>query len=204
MTTGWQVFEHTATAQAGKPALLMGDVTVSFAALAARVRGFAAGLVAHGVAAGDRVVLHLANGPEAAALPAALWALGAVPVLAPSDLRAEALAGVVARVGARGVVSDRLVDCSAPVWRAEALDGVFGGAAAGDGAGSVVFTLGAELHAFVVGGEVRAVEAACRAGLAAHERPRKLHIVRALPLTASGKVDLVALAAAGGSHAWEG
>ena len=202
------MFEHTATAQAGKSALLMGDVTVSFAALAARVRGFAAGLVAHGVAAGDRVVLHLANGPEAAALPAALpaalWALGAVPVLAPSDLRAEALAGVVARVGARGVVSDRLVDCSAPVWRAEALDGVFGGAAAGDGAGSVVFTLGAELHAFVVGGEVRAVEAACRAGLAAHERPRKLHIVRALPLTASGKVDLVALAAAGGSHAWEG
>ena len=131
-------------------------------------------------------------------------ALGAIPVLAPSDLRAEALAGVVARVGARGVVSDRLVDCLAPVWRAEALDGVFGGAAAGDGAGSVVFTLGAELHAFVVGGEVRAVEAACRAGLAAHERPRKLHIVRALPLTASGKVGLVALAAAGGSHAWEG
>jgi acyl-CoA synthetase (AMP-forming)/AMP-acid ligase II len=53
--------------------------------------------------------------------------------------------------------------------------------------------LGAELHAFVVGGEVKAAEAACRAGLAAHERPRKVHKLDAMPLTASGKVDLVAL-----------
>ena len=66
------------------------------------------------------------------------------------------------------------VEAAAVVWRAHEM-------------------LGAELHAFVVGGEVRAVAAACRAGLAAHERPRKVHVVAALPLTASGKVDLVAL-----------
>ena len=53
--------------------------------------------------------------------------------------------------------------------------------------------LGAELHGFVVGGDLKALEAACRAGLAAHERPRKLHLRESLPLTGSGKVDLVAL-----------
>ena len=55
--------------------------------------------------------------------------------------------------------------------------------------------LGAELHAFVVGGDVKAAETACRTGLAPQERPRRVHRVAALPLTASGKVDLVALQA---------
>jgi acyl-coenzyme A synthetase/AMP-(fatty) acid ligase len=65
-------------------------------------------------------------------------------------------------------------------------------------AAAVVFRphdiLGTELHAFLVGGGVqKAAEAACRAALAPHERPRRFHLVQALPLTASGKVDLVAL-----------
>jgi acyl-coenzyme A synthetase/AMP-(fatty) acid ligase len=65
-------------------------------------------------------------------------------------------------------------------------------------AAAVVFrphdTLGSELHAFVVGeGTQKVAEEACRAVLAPHERPRRFHRVDALPLTASGKVDLVAL-----------
>lgn len=58
--------------------------------------------------------------------------------------------------------------------------------------------LGAELHAFVVadpGSDPRAAERAAKAGLAPHERPRRWHVVESLPLTASGKVDLVALKA---------
>ena len=114
----------------------MGDVAVSFTALADRARRLARGLAAAGVGPGDRVVLHLPNGVDAAALPAALWALGAVPVLAPGDQRAEAVAGIAARVGARGVVSDRFG------WRAADLDADFAGAVAGNDIGSVVFTSG--------------------------------------------------------------
>jgi long-chain acyl-CoA synthetase len=65
-------------------------------------------------------------------------------------------------------------------------------------AAAVVFLphdiLGAELHAVLVTkGAGKAAEAACRALLAPHERPRKFHHWPALPLTASGKVDLAGL-----------
>ena len=53
--------------------------------------------------------------------------------------------------------------------------------------------LGAELVALLVGGDPRQAEAACRAGLPPHERPRRILPRAALPLTASGKVDYPAL-----------
>ena len=99
---GWQAFARTVAARRDHPALVMGDLVVSFGELGQMARHLAGGLQARGVGPGDRVVLHLGNGPAAAALPAALWAIGAVPVLAPSELRAETLAGIAARVAARG------------------------------------------------------------------------------------------------------
>ena len=71
-------------------------------------------------------------------------------------------------------------------------------------AAAVVFAaheiLGTELHAVLVAapGVIEAAlqvaaSAATRAALAPHERPRRWHFRAALPLTASGKVDLVGL-----------
>jgi acyl-coenzyme A synthetase/AMP-(fatty) acid ligase len=59
--------------------------------------------------------------------------------------------------------------------------------------------LGAELVAVLVGGAdtLKAAQAACRT-LGAHERPRHWMLWADLPLTASGKVDLVRLAAEAG------
>ena len=122
MSRGWQAFSRTVAARRDHPALLMGDHKLSFGELGALAQRLAGGLVLRGVGVGDRVVLHLANGPVAAALPPALWALGAVPVLAPADLRPEALEGVAARVAARGVISDSLAACdAAPLWSPGAL-----------------------------------------------------------------------------------
>ena len=143
MSAGWQAFARTVAGRRDHPALLIGDETLSFGALQDLAQRLAGGLHAKGVGPGDRVVLHLANGPEASALPAALWSLGAVPVLAPSDLRGEALAGVAARVAARAVISDTLADCAAaPVWRTAGLPGEVSRAAGAGAVGSVVFTSG--------------------------------------------------------------
>jgi acyl-coenzyme A synthetase/AMP-(fatty) acid ligase len=144
VTSGWQAFCRTVAARGDHPALVQGDVTLSFGELGVLARQRAAALVARGVGPGDRVVLHLANGADAAALPAALWATGAVPVLAPGDLRPEALADIAARTGARGIVSDVADPCAtAPVWHPAALtaDALAGGVEAG-GTGSIVFTSG--------------------------------------------------------------
>ena len=105
MNLGWRMV----AAGAGwnqRPALLMGDLVLTFAGLADLAQARA--LAALGVGAGDRVVVNLPNGPDAAALPAACWRLSAVPVLAPRDLRPGALAEIAARTGARVVVSEPL------------------------------------------------------------------------------------------------
>lgn len=144
MIPGWQVFCQTVAMRGDHPALVMGGLTLSFAALGVLAREVAGGLLARGVQPGDRVVLHLANGPVAAALPAALWALGAVPVLAPSDLQTQALAGVAERVAARAVISDTMTTCTtAALWPAGGLRGApIVGDRAAAGTGSIVFTSG--------------------------------------------------------------
>lgn len=142
---GWPVFCATVAARGLHPALVQGDVSVSFAELGGLARRMAGRLASLGVGPGCRVVLHLPNGPEAAALPAALWAIGAVPVIAPGDLRRAALEDIAARVAAKGVVSDTLAECAGvPVWAPALLRGgaeLRGGVTAG-GIGSVVFTSG--------------------------------------------------------------
>jgi long-chain acyl-CoA synthetase len=127
---GWARFCQTVAARGDHPALLMGDQVVSLVDLGRKARRAAAALVAQGVGPGDRVILRLPNGVDAMALPAAIWAVGAVPVLVPLDLQPAALADIAART------SPRLTLTEAPEGEAEHL-----GSASAD-VGSIVFTSG--------------------------------------------------------------
>lgn len=141
---GWQAFEATVARRGAYPAVLMGDISVSFVALRDLALRLAGGMRREGVGPGDRVVLHLANGVSAAALPLALWALDAVPVFAPAEIAVEAVA---ARVGAAMVISDRLASCAtAPLHAPAALEDrpakVTGLGRDAGRLGSIVFTSG--------------------------------------------------------------
>ncbi|WP_344167549.1 (2,3-dihydroxybenzoyl)adenylate synthase [Pilimelia columellifera] len=65
-----------------RPAALDGDRTLSYAALDAAADRFAAGLVALGVRAGQRVVVQLPNTADFLPVVFGLWRAGAVPVFA--------------------------------------------------------------------------------------------------------------------------
>ena len=132
MNPGWARFCQTVAARGDHPALLMGDTVVSFADLGRRARCAAQALVALGVGPGDRVILRLPNGVDAMTLPAAIWAVGAVPVLVPLDMQPAAFADIAART------TPRLVLTEAPESGAEA---EYQGGAFGD-IGSIVFTSG--------------------------------------------------------------
>ena len=143
--SGWQVFCRTVAARGAHPALVQGDLTLSFAELGALARHRAAALGTLGIGQGDRVILHLNNGPDAAALPVAIWALGAIPVFAPGDLSACALADIASRTSAKAIVSDTIDrSAGAPVWHPAALTGAaeFSGSVSEGGIGSIVFTSG--------------------------------------------------------------
>jgi acyl-CoA synthetase (AMP-forming)/AMP-acid ligase II len=68
------------TRDAGKPAIRCAGTSVSYAELDRRVRQLAGGLVAHGVAPGDRVALFLPNGLPAVTLTLACYQAGAIAV----------------------------------------------------------------------------------------------------------------------------
>ena len=149
--SGWQVFCRTVAARGAHPALVQGDLTLSFAELGALARHHAAALGTLAIGQGDRVILHLNNTPDAAALPVALWALGAIPVFAPGDLPACALADIASRTSAKAILSDTVEhSAAAPVWHPAALTGAAeftGGAGSAGGVGqggtgSIVFTSG--------------------------------------------------------------
>ena len=143
--SGWQVFCRTVAARGAHPALVQGDLTLSFAELGALARQRAAALAALAIGPGDRVLLHLNNGPDAAALPVAIWALGAIPVFAPGDLSACALADIASRTSAKAILSDTIDhSAAAPVWHPAALTGAaeFSGSVSEGGIGSIVFTSG--------------------------------------------------------------
>ena len=97
MNPGWARFCQTVAARGDHPALLMGDLVVRFADLGRKARRVASALAAQGVRPGDRVILRMENGVDAMTLPAALWAVGAVPVLVPLDVQPGAVADIVAR-----------------------------------------------------------------------------------------------------------
>ena len=64
MSAGWQAFARTVAARRDHPALVMGDLVVSFGELGQMARHLAGGLQARGVGPGDRVVLHRSGGPR--------------------------------------------------------------------------------------------------------------------------------------------
>ena len=86
MNSGWAQFCLTVAARGDHPALLMGDLCLSFRDLGRMARRHAAGLARQGAGPGDRVILRLPNGPAALALDTwnALLALAgeAAPTLA--------------------------------------------------------------------------------------------------------------------------
>ncbi len=106
MNLGWQAFCQTVGARGDHPALLMGDRLVTFRDLGTLARRYAKALTSRSVEPADRVILQLPNGPVAAALPAAIWAVGAVPVLVPMDLGKAALADITARTAPRLMLLD--------------------------------------------------------------------------------------------------
>ena len=132
MNPGWMRFCQTVAARGDHPALLMGDQVITFAELGRRARRTATALAGLGVSVGDRVILCLPNGPDALTLPAAIWAVGAVPVLVPLDMQPAAFADIAARTAPRLILSE-----------APKSDGVaeYQGGAPGD-TGSIVFTSG--------------------------------------------------------------
>ena len=130
MNPGWARFCQTVAARGDHPALLMGDLVVRFADLGRKARRVASALAAQGVRPGDRVILRMENGVDAMTLPAALWAVGAVPVLVPLDVQPGAVADIVART------LPRLTLTEAPEGGAEYSDEVPGEL------GSIVFSSG--------------------------------------------------------------
>lgn len=88
-----------------KTAIISADTELSYAQLGERVLSLAAGLHAKGIGRGDRVVVHLPNGPEYFSLVFALFELGAVPVLAMSGLRRHEIEFFVRFTGAKGFVT---------------------------------------------------------------------------------------------------
>lgn len=141
MTTGWQAFSAVAAARGAHPAVVIGEVGLSFAQLHDLALRQGGGLRVAGVQPGDRVVLHLTNGIASAALPLALWAIGAVPVFAPAEV---ALAEVASRVTAALVVSERpsgagdMAVCLPEALLADPVMPVM----QGDAIGSILFTSG--------------------------------------------------------------
>jgi acyl-CoA synthetase (AMP-forming)/AMP-acid ligase II len=79
--------------------------TLTPATLHERARLVAGGLYRAGIRPGDAVVLQAAIGDASAAVAAALWILGAVPILLVPAATAGDLAHAVAETGARSVVA---------------------------------------------------------------------------------------------------
>jgi olefin beta-lactone synthetase len=88
----------------------------TFGELGAEVRASAAGLAAHGVAAGDRVALLITPGVELAVALYACWRVGAVPVLADAGLGARGLTRAL-----RSAAPDHLIGIERALVAARAL-----------------------------------------------------------------------------------
>ncbi len=88
------------------PALVSAEETLSYGALAARVAQFAAGLVAHGVCAGDRVAMLMRDTPDIVALHQAAMAAGGIAVAISSRAEADDLARILAIVRPAVAVCD--------------------------------------------------------------------------------------------------
>ena len=94
------VFEH-AGRRPDAPAIATPAHRLDYGALAGRVRRLAAHLASRGVGPGSRVLVALPNLPATVVASLAVQTLGGVPVEVSREWRADVLAGIVARCGAR-------------------------------------------------------------------------------------------------------
>lgn len=99
------IFHHAAW-QPKAPALISGQETISYEALATLVGQAAVYLRAHRVKAGDRVGIAMSNSIERVVLSLALMRIGAVPVELPMEIQAPALASHVSRFAMAATVVD--------------------------------------------------------------------------------------------------
>ena len=97
------VFAHAAR-RPDAPAVATPAARLSYADLAARVRAFAAQLVAAGAAPGDRILVALPNVPATVVAGLAIHAMGGTAVEVNREWSPEILAGIVAQSRARQAV----------------------------------------------------------------------------------------------------
>ena len=82
-----------------------GDRAVSYGELRSRAGAFAASMGDQGVRRGDRVVVFLERGVDAAAAYLGTWALGAIAVMVHETARARQIEYVLGHSGARGLIA---------------------------------------------------------------------------------------------------
>lgn len=102
----WDVYRHALDLHADRIALVHGDRSLTYTDLSRAVGHVFERLRAHGVEAGDRVVLLLANGPAYPVTDLAVMALGAVKVPLNAMLSVPEVTAVVERLRPTCVVSD--------------------------------------------------------------------------------------------------
>ncbi|MGN7294731.1 class I adenylate-forming enzyme family protein [Rhizobium sp. SAFR-030] len=88
-----------------KTALVVGAARISYGELDRISGSLAAGLMLHGVKPGDRVLLLLDNGWEAAASFLAVWRIGAVACPLHPSLKAEKLGHIIGHTGAAAIIA---------------------------------------------------------------------------------------------------
>jgi acyl-CoA synthetase (AMP-forming)/AMP-acid ligase II len=107
--SGWDSIPAMTAAAADRfgvrPALADGDTKVTYAELADRARSFGAALVASGCAVGDRVAIWAPNGAEWIVAALGLFQAGAVLVPVNTRWKGAEAADVLARSGARALVT---------------------------------------------------------------------------------------------------
>ena len=95
----------TVARQPDAPAVVDGDMRLSYAELGARARDFGGALVASGIDAGDRVALWAPNSAEWIVAVLGLWQAGAVLVPVNTRFKGAEAADILARSKARALVT---------------------------------------------------------------------------------------------------
>lgn len=103
----------TAAAAPDKEALVVDGLRLSYRDLLERANGYARSFLAYGLAAGDRVALHMPNGVDLVAALYGAWISGGVAVVVNPQTRPEKLAFLLEDSGARLLVSHSLLEPTA-------------------------------------------------------------------------------------------
>src|SRR5690606_29030746 len=100
-----EILWRTAAGSPDRPAIVDGDAVVSYATLRGRAAAVAQALRDAGVTRGDRVVVFLDRGVDAAACYFGGWAAGAVVVMVNDSVRTRQLDHILSHSGARVLVT---------------------------------------------------------------------------------------------------